>query len=129
MEARAMRGTAVTVALVGLLLGLGGPRAAKAECCGCYCGSFDFSNLTACFDSRVDADQCPPCPMGEPLFGCDPDAPSTCSAKPEDAAVCARFSRSPAVPTLSPIPLAGLGMLLAGVAAWSLTRRRTRAAA
>jgi len=129
-----MRRTAVTVALVGLvLLGVGAWRVAQAACCGCYCGFIDttsFSTLTACSDSPIDVSQCPACPPGEStLTGCDPDAPPTCNSKPADAQICTRVDRiTPHLaPALSPIPLTGFGLLLVASGIW-LTRKRTRSA-
>jgi len=112
-----MRRTAVTVALVGLvLLGAVARQAVGAEpqCFTCNCEEIP----TACAASPIDVSQCPTCPTGGPTVGY---IYSPCN----EVAACRPFlSRAPA---LSPIPLAGLGLLLVGTGVW-LTRKRTRAA-
>jgi hypothetical protein len=119
-----MRQTAVTVALVGLvLLGVGAQTTAFAvpapQCFVCICGDVGPPFVTKCSTAPlVDFDsQCPPC-TGE--FGIR-TSQDPCNELP----ACRPFlSRAPA---LSHVPLAGLGVLLVIGGVW-LTRKRARAA-
>jgi hypothetical protein len=118
-----VRRTAVTVALVGLVMVLssGTATATEASCFLCLCDKDSTLIPTACSNSDVTHIVCPECPTGSlpaPPRGLD----TPCNEAPE----CGPFlSRAPA---LSPIPLAGLGVLLVGGGIW-IARKRTRAAA
>ena len=116
--------TAVTVALVGLvMLGVGARQAQAADggmCYLCRCADVPAPNITKCSDSPlVDFNsQCPACTGDHGITVVD----ASCNEVPG----CRRFiSRAPA---LSHVSLAGLGMLL-GVGGIWLTRKRTRAVA
>ena len=116
-----VRRTIMTVALVGfLMLGVGAQRVLgqpPLQCFVCYCTG--VNGLTACAVTPIDVSQCPTCPTGSPETDASQDPCNKIAA-------CRPFlSRAPA---LSPIPLAGLGLLLVGTGVWMTKRRRTRAA-
>jgi len=119
-----LRASVVIVVLVGLVLGAGAQQAAEARevppaCFLCLCPG---QIVTACSSAAIGEDLCPSCQTGSAsvIGAMDPcDIVKVCSTVPNLTPVRA--------PALSPVPLAGLGLLLVGGGIW-LARKRTRPA-
>ena len=118
-----VRQTAVTVVLVGLVMLGASARMAAADCfsCGCF-GPHDELILNRCSYTEIPGDQCPECPPGF-LVTTGASGGVTCNEVPGCRPLLSR------APALSPIPLAGLGVLLVGGGVCLTKGRRTRAAA